>query len=75
MDRCETGQQATSETVEVAWADQGDTGERAKEDAAESGIELRVRKLPEVLAALHFLVFAVLMPPKAVMLSGSGQGS
>jgi transposase len=40
-------QEATGETVEVAWADEGYTGEKAREDAKASGIELRVVKLPE----------------------------
>lgn len=101
---CEAVQQATGETVELAWADQGYTGEQAKQDAAASGIDLQVVKLPEakqgfvllprrwvversfgwlarfrrlsrdferlpeVLRALHFVVFAVLMLPKAVTL-------
>lgn len=108
---CEAVQQATGETVEVAWADQGDTGEQASKEAAAAGIELRVVKrpeakkgfvrlprrgvversfawrarfrrlsrdferMPEVLATLHFVVFAVLMLPKAVMCLGSGQRS
>jgi transposase len=108
---CQAVQQATGETVEVAWADQGYTGEQAKEDAKASGIELRVVKLPEakkgfvllprrwvversfawlarfrrlsrdfermpeVLATLHFVVFAVLMLPKTVLFLRSGQGS
>lgn len=44
---CEAVQQATGETVELAWADQGYTGEQAKQDAAASGIDLQVVKLPE----------------------------
>ena len=40
-------QQATGETVKLAWADQGYTGEQAKNAAAENGIELQVVKLPE----------------------------
>lgn len=108
---CEAVQRATGETVEVAWADQGYTGEQTKKDAAAAGIELRVVKLPEakkgfvllprrwvversfawlarfrrlsrdfermpeVLASLHFVVFAILMLPKAVMLLGAGQSS
>ena len=105
---CEAVQQATGETVELAWADQGYTGEQAKQDAAASGIDLQVVKLPEakqgfvllprrwvversfgwlarfrrlsrdferlpeVLRALHFVVFAVLMLPKAVTLLSTG---
>ena len=37
---CEQVQQTTGDTVKLAWADQGYTGERAKSDAAENGIEL-----------------------------------
>jgi len=44
---CEQVQQATGNTVKLAWADQGYTGEQAKSDAAENGIELQVVKLPE----------------------------
>lgn len=46
-DLCQAVQEATGETVEVAWADEGYTGEKAREDAKASGIELRVVKLPE----------------------------
>ena len=31
-------------------------------------------RMPEVLASLHFVVLAILMLPKAVMLLGAGQG-
>ena len=108
---CEQVQQATGNTVKLAWADQGYTGEQAKRDAAENGIELQVVKLPEakkgfvllprrwvversfaclarfrrlsrdfermpeVLAGLHFVVFAMLMLPKAAMLLASGASS
>jgi transposase len=104
-------QKVTGETVEVAWADKGYTGEKARDDAKATGIELRVIKLPEakkgfvllprrwvversfgwlarfrrlsrdfermpqVLTALHFLVFVTLMPPKAVMLLSSGESA
>ena len=44
---CEQVQQATGNTVKLAWADQGYTGEQARSDAAENGIELQVVKLPE----------------------------
>jgi transposase len=44
---CLQVQQATSVHVEVAFADQGYTGERTALDAAESGIELIVVKRPE----------------------------
>ena len=40
-------QQATGESVEVAWVDQGYTGERAAKDAKQHGIHLEVVKLPE----------------------------
>jgi transposase len=40
-------QAVTGETVEVAWVDQGYTGEQPERDAARQGIELRVVKLPE----------------------------
>jgi Transposase DDE domain len=36
-------QQATGETVKMAWAHQGYTGEQARGDAAQNGIELRWR--------------------------------
>jgi transposase len=40
-------QDATGEAVEVAFVDQGYTGEQAAEDAAAHGIQLEVVKLPE----------------------------
>jgi transposase len=40
-------QEATGDTVEMAWVDQGDTGEQAEADAAARGIRLEVVKLPE----------------------------
>jgi transposase len=40
-------QEATSDTVEVAFVDQGYTGDQAAEDAAAHGIDLIVVKLPE----------------------------
>ena len=108
---CRQVQQATGETVKLAWADQGYTGEQARSDAAQNGIELRVVKLPEakkgfvllprrwvvecsfgwlarfrrpsrdferipeVLAGLHFVVFAMLMLPKVALLLASGASS
>lgn len=42
---CEAVQEATGNTVQVAWADQGYTGQDAKADAQALGIELRVIKL------------------------------
>ncbi|MCW5969290.1 MAG: IS5 family transposase [Blastocatellales bacterium] len=44
---CEQVQAVTGETVEVAFADQGYTGEQAAEDAKTHGIRLEVVKLPE----------------------------
>lgn len=44
---CEQVQDMTGDTVEVAFVDQGDTGEQAAEDAAAHGIRLEVVKLPE----------------------------
>lgn len=40
-------QQATGETVELAWVDQGYTGEQVAADAAQHGIRLEVVKFPE----------------------------
>jgi len=40
-------QEVTGESVEIAFVDQGYTGEQAAEDAAEHGIRLEVVKLPE----------------------------
>jgi transposase len=101
-------QEATGETVELAYADQGYTGEGPAEAARAHGIELRVVKLPEakrgfvllprrwvversfawlarfrrlardyerlpdVLAGLHFVAFALLMLRRAFpVLTGS----
>ncbi len=100
----EAMQEATGETIEVAYVDQGYTGEQAAEDAAERGIRLEVVKLPEAkrgfvllprrwvversfawlarfrrlardyerlpetLAGLHLLAFAVLMLKRFVTL-------
>lgn len=44
---CEQVQAVTGEMVEVAFVDQGYTGEQAAEDAASQGIRLEVVKLPE----------------------------
>jgi transposase len=44
---CEQVQAVTGETVDVAFVDQGYTGEQAAEDAASQGIRLEVVKLPE----------------------------
>lgn len=43
----EAVQDITAQTVEVAFVDQGYTGEAAAEAAAEHGIRLEVVKLPE----------------------------
>ncbi len=95
-------QQATGDTVKVAFADQGYTGEEPAKAARDEGIELQVIKLqeakkgfvllprrwmversfgwlnrfrrlardyerlPETLAGLHFVVFAILMLVHAV---------
>jgi transposase len=40
-------QAATGQSVEVAFVDQGDTGEQAEGDAAAHGIRLEVVRLPE----------------------------
>lgn len=40
-------QEITGETVEIAFVDQGYTGEQAGQDAADEGIQLKVVKLPE----------------------------
>jgi transposase len=99
---CERVQEITGESVEVAYVDQGYTGEKARDAAAEHGIELEVVKLaeakkgyvllprrwvversfgwtarfrrlardyerlPETLAGLHFLAFAILMAHRVV---------
>jgi transposase len=101
-DLCASLQEATGETVEVAFVDQGYTGDQAREDAASHGIQLEVVKLPEAkkgfvllprrwvversfgwaarfrrlardyerlpetLAGLHFLAFAILMLHRVV---------
>lgn len=44
---CEDVQQATGHTVELAWADQGYTGETASKAAQDNGIDLHIVKLPE----------------------------
>ena len=95
-------QEVTGQTVKVAFADQGYTGEDAAQAASNEGIELQVIKLaeakkgfvllprrwvversfgwlnrfrrltrdyerlPETLAGLHFVVFAILMLAHAV---------
>jgi transposase len=99
---CERVQELTGESVEIAYVDQGYTGEKARDAAAEHGIELEVVKLaearkgfvllprrwvversfgwtarfrrlardyerlPETLAGLHFLAFAILMAHRVV---------
>ena len=44
---CQAVQEATGQTVQVAWADAGYTGDNASDAAQAEGIELRVVKLPE----------------------------
>ncbi len=44
---CQEVQEVTGESVEIAFVDQGYTGDQAKEDAKEHGIELQVVKLPQ----------------------------
>ena len=44
---CEAVQNVTQENVQVAWVDQGYTGEEAAQAAQENGVELIVVKLPE----------------------------
>lgn len=60
-ERCEAVQEATGNTVQVARADQGYTGQDAKADAQASGIELRVVKLSEAKRGF------VLLPPRWVV--------
>lgn len=43
----EAVQEVTGETVKLAWADQGYTGEKARSDAQAHGVQLEVVKLPE----------------------------
>lgn len=101
-DLCASLQEATGETVEVAFVDQGYTGEDARKAAETHGIQLEVVKLPEAkkgfvllprrwvversfgwaarfrrlardyerlpetVAGLHFLAFAILMLHRVV---------
>ena len=44
---CQQVQKATGDTVKLAWADQGYTGEQTQSDAAQNGIELQIVKLSE----------------------------
>ena len=44
---CAAVQQATGHTVKLAWADQGYTGEKAREGAHDHDITLQIVKLPE----------------------------
>lgn len=105
-DLAERVQEATGETVEVAFVDQGYTGEQPAADAADHGIRLEVVKLPgarrgfvllprrwvversnawlarfrrlardyerlpETLAGLHFLAFAILLLARFIALMG-----
>lgn len=108
---CEAVQEATGHSVTLAWADQGYTGDEAKQQTSEQGIDLQIVKLPEakkgfvllprrwvversfgwlarfrrlsrdyerlpsVLAGLHFLIFVILMLPKALPFLSSGVSS
>ena len=108
---CETVQEATGQTVKLAWADQGYTGDEARGQAQEHGIDLQIVKLsearkgfvllprrwvversfgwlarfrrlsrdyerlPQMLAGLHFLVFVMLMLPKALPALAAGASS
>ena len=108
---CQAVQQATGQSVKLAWADQGYTGQDARQQASEHNIDLQIVKLPEankgfvllprrwvversfgwlarfrrlsrdyerlpqVLAGLHFLIFVILMLPKAAPVLGSGISS
>jgi hypothetical protein len=40
-------QEATGDTVELAWVDQGYTGDEPTEEAETRGVELAVVRLPE----------------------------
>ncbi|TLD40120.1 MAG: Mobile element protein [Candidatus Jettenia ecosi] len=44
---CQEIQEVTGESALIAFVDQGYTGDQAKEDAKEHGIELQVVKLPQ----------------------------
>jgi transposase len=44
---CQKIQEKTGDSVEIAFVDQGYTGEQARDDAKEHGIELQVVKLPQ----------------------------
>ena len=44
---CQGVQDATGQTVQVAWTDQGYTGNDAKENAQAAGVELRVVRLAQ----------------------------
>jgi len=43
---CKDVQQATGHTVQLAWADQGHTGDAASKAAQDNGIHLQIVKLP-----------------------------
>lgn len=47
LSRCVAVQHATGEAVQVAWANQGYTGQDTQDDAEAIGMALRVAKLPE----------------------------
>ena len=60
-------QDATGEAVELAYVDQGYTGEQAQTDAARHGIRLEGVKLPDVKRG--FIAFACIMLPRAAGLA------
>ena len=70
-------QAATGDSVEIAFVDQGFTGEQAAEDAAQHGIRLEVVKLLTAkrgfillprrwVVGLHFVAFAILLAHRFV---------
>lgn len=44
---CEAVQEATGQSVQLAWADRGYTGEEPRQQASEHGIALQIVKLAE----------------------------
>ena len=52
---CQQVQQATRDTVKLAWADQCYTGEQARSDVPQNGIALQAVKLPEAKKGLVLL--------------------
>ena len=59
-------QEATGESVELAYVDQGYTGEKAAKEAEAHGMSLEdYERLPATLAGLHFVAFACLFLQEA----------